>query len=565
MTEGIPEQGTGSSEAPLKQAGLTPQQLRDTYAFLRAAGQVINNSSLYGPTHKITTRSLDDSYKQLAQLLEAAPRINLSVVDGELLVEGKPIELKNPFINLLADRLDAVGVSGFSLMQGLPEVEYKKLMEVLMSPKPEDTGGDFADLVEKLQLEHVFAERVRYERVSESETVTEKEDEEKASQRAVAEAMVEQIMAFLKGEAGVSPDDVAKPLTEMASDAERLANLIMEAAAVRQQQSGLAEGESLADIVVGCLRRTFEGLVRDPASRTKKGKNAVKKIMLLLEKTVLDKLHAIAKEADPSLDEAIAGVVDEMIGDLEIESLTAEYVKKRHAMEETEKRVLRYLQAHGDDPTMTSELQERLAEAGLTPEGWKELVVKSGKAGESMAGAAGSGAGGEGGAPGADAVSLGVLAMLLSELDQMMTSVTDPHAVGNKLVEIGQHAQDVANLAARRLEDLRTVLQQEDDLLVGMDEASRTKVKMSRAALMELLAEIVQELCQSLSAINCAVGMTLAGHIGDINEDQKQVLSVAATCGHRLDDLLDRLIEIVGLPKGLQPDKEKVYGPGYKG
>jgi hypothetical protein len=564
MTDNDPVKDVGEGRSTPAAAGLTPQQLRDTYAFLRAAGQVINNSSLYGAAHKITLGSLNDSYKQLAQLLQGVERINLSVVDGELLVEGKPIELKNPFINLLADRLDSVGVSGFSLMQGLPEAEYKKLMEVLMSPKPEDTGGEFADLVEKLQLEHVFAERVRYERVSESETVTEKEDEGEAAQRAVAEAMVEQIMAFLKGEAGISPDEVARSLTDMASDAERLANLIMEAAAVRQQQSGLSEGESLADIVVGCLRRTFEGLVRDPAARTKKGKNAVKKIMLLLEKTVLDKLHAIAKEADPSLDEAIAGVVDEMIGDLEIESLTAEYVKKRHAMEETEKRVLHYLQAHGDDPTMANELQERLVEAGLTPDGWKELVVKSGKLPET-APAAAPGGGEGGGAVGTDAVSLGVLAMLLSELDQMMTSVTDPHAVGNKLVEIGQHAQDVANLAARRLEDLRSVLQQEDEILVDMDETSRAKVKMSRAALMELLAEIVQELCQSLSAINCAVGMTLAGHIGDINEDQKQVLSVAATCGHRLDDLLDRLIEIVGLPKGLQPDKEKVYGPGYKG
>ncbi len=560
MTEGNPSGNAEPGPVQAAQAGLGQKQLLDVYAFLRAAGQTINNSSLYGPTHKITVKSVSDSFAQLTQLLSVVPRINLSVVNGELLVEGKPIELKNPFINLLADRLDSVGVSGFSLMQGMSESEYKKLMEVLMSPKAEDTGGDFADLVEKLQLDHVYAERVRYERVSDSEVVAEKEDEQQATQRAMAEAMVEQIMAFLKGEAGVTPDQVSQSLTEMASDAERLANLIMEAAAVRQQQSGLSEGESLADIVVGCLRRTFEGLVRDPAARTKKGKNAVKKIMLLLEKTVLDKLHSIAKETDPSLDEAIAGVVDEMIGDLEIEQLTAEYVKKRQALEDTEKRVLRYLHTHADDPAMAGELQERLAEAGLTPDGWKELVVKSKS--ETVAPAP---AASEGGSSGTDPVSLGVLAMLLSELDQMMANVTDPHAVGNKLVEIGQHAQQVADHAARRLEDLKNVLQQEEELLVNMDESNRSQVRMSRAALMELLAEIVQELCQSLSAINCAVGMTLAGHIGDINEDQKQVLSVAATCGHRLDDLLDRLIEIVGLPKGLQPDKEKVYGPGYSG
>lgn len=558
MVENAPEDkrlAASQSSASL----LTREQLLEVYAFLRTAGQVINNSSLYGPSHKITERSLHDSYGQLAKLLETVSRVNLSVVNGELLVEGKPIELKNPFINLLADRLDTVGVSGFSLMKGLAESEYRKLMDVLMSPKPEDEGGDFADVVEKLGLEHVFAERVRYERVSEEQTVVGKEEGEAAAQRAIAEAMVEQIMAFLKGEPTVTAEQVAKPLTDLASDAERLANLIMEAAAVRQQQSGLAEGESLADIVVGCLRRTFEGLVKDPAARTKKGKNAVKKIMLLLEKIVLDKLHAIAKETDPSLDEAIAGVVDEMIGDLEIESLTAEYVRKRQALEETEERVLKYLRKHGSDPELAGDLQQRLTEAGLTPEGWQELVVKSAK--ESFAERAESTAArGAGGTGGPDSVSLGVLAMLLSELDQMMANVTDPHAVGNKLVEIGHHAERVADIAAKRLEELKTILQEEDEVLIDMDELHRSRVKMSRAAMMELLAEIVQELCQSLSAINCAIGMTLAGHIGDINEDQRQVLGVAATCGHRLDELLDRLISIVGLPRGLQPDKESVYG-----
>jgi signal transduction histidine kinase len=161
-------------------------------------------------------------------------------------------------------------------------------------------------------------------------------------------------------------------------------------------------------------------------------------------------------------------------------------------------------------------------------------------------------------------VSVGVLAMLLSELDEMMQSVANPRALSSKLSEIGQKAQEVASVAEQRIEDFGKVLQQEDEVLIGLDEAQQAQVKMSRQSMVELLAEIVQELCQSLSAINCAVGMTLAGHIGDINEDQRQVLNVAATCGHRLDELLDRIIEIVGLPKGLQPDKEKVYGAGYE-
>jgi hypothetical protein len=78
--------------------------------------------------------------------------------------------------------------------------------------------------------------------------------------------------------------------------------------------------------------------------------------------------------------------------------------------------------------------------------------------------------------------------------------------------------------------------------------------------MMDLLAEIAQELVQFLSAINCAVHMTLGGLIGTINQDQREVLGVASDCGNRLAGLLKRLIQIVGLPKSLHPDKDRVYG-----
>ncbi|OQA26290.1 MAG: hypothetical protein BWY59_01440 [Verrucomicrobia bacterium ADurb.Bin345] len=548
---------TGESPSTASKSGAEPinaELMRDIGNFLRTAGQSINNSALYGASHKITVRSMTDSYNLLVSILARQPRINLSVVDGELLVEGRQVELKNPFINIFADKLAAAGVTGFSLLEGMPETEFQKLMSLLLSAKGEGDSVDFADQVEKSQLQFIQAERVKYEKITESETVVGKEDEEA---RVVAAAAVEQIMAFLKGDTGVAPEDVAHDLSSLASDADRLANLIMEASAIRQQQSGIAEGESLADIVVGCLRRTFEGLVKDPGARSKKGKNAVKKIMLMLEKTVLDKLHAISEQADPQLDEAITGAVEEMIGDLEVDTLTADYVRKRKALEETEERVLKYMKSHADS-SLSDELEDRLTDAGLTPDGWRELVVKSGAE-------YGTGAGrGAGGGSGTDPVSVGVLAMLLSELDEMMASVANPHALSSKLAEIGQKAQEVASVAEQRIEDFGKALQKEDEVLIGLDEAQQAKVKMSRQSMTELLAEIVQELCQSLSAINCAVGMTLAEHIGDINDDQRQVLNVAATCGHRLDELLDRIIEIVGLPKSLQPDKEKVYGAGYE-
>ncbi|MBN1268294.1 MAG: hypothetical protein JXB04_01795 [Kiritimatiellae bacterium] len=526
---------------------MPPEMLEKLVDLLRQMGQVINNAALYGPAHKITSRSMHDCFASLVQLLESWPRINLSIVEGDLLVEGKPAGLKNPFVNILAGKLSELEISGFSLLRGMSKEEFYNLMELLITAKPAE-GAGFADAVTQRGLQHVHAERVKYARVTEGAVVVEEEDAAAAEAAAAAGVAVEQIMAFLKGDVGVKAEQIASGLHKVSSDADQLAGLIMEAAAVRQRPGGVDGGESLADIVVGCLRRTFTGLMKDPTAKSITGKKNIKKTMLVLEKTVLDKLHAISGE-DPEADAAIDAAIEEMIDDLEIDQLSSEYAKRRKALEKTESRVMRYIKAHEGEQEAEVNLQEKLAEAGVTPDGWRELVVKTRK--EPMA--TGRGEMDQG------IAGVGVLAVLLNELDDMMASMPDPRALGQKVAQLGDRVNDLADGTEQKIEKLDEKMKAEDEALAGIGETEKSKAKLSRKALMELLAEIVQELCQSLSAINCAVGMTLAGHIGDLNDEQREVLGVASNCARRLDQLLERLFEIVGLPTSLTPKKDIVY------
>jgi len=52
-----------------------------------------------------------------------------------------------------------------------------------------------------------------------------------------------------------------------------------------------------------------------------------------------------------------------------------------------------------------------------------------------------------------------------------------------------------------------------------------------------------------------AIEMTAAGFLGPVSEQQKETLELGVESGERVNQLLARLIEIVGVPKGLAPDK----------
>lgn len=497
--------------------------------FLKAAGQATNFGLLYGAHHKLTAEALNACYAELEQLLGRHPRVNLAFVGDQLRINGQVVVAKLPLVRVFLDKLKALRITAISLTRGITWSEFERLMDLIIRTRPSKDAEAFQRLLAEQDLAHVRSERVRLELVSESQEIVEKTE---APPPKLTSEEITQIVAFLKGEIAAS-EPLEKKLEEAASDADRLAELILEAAAVRQRVEDLVEVETLADVVVGCLRRTFEGLVRRPSAKTQKGKIALKKTVLMLEKKVLDRLRQVMRKADQNLDAAVAEAVEEMVSDMEVENLVQEYARKKQGLDKVEARILRTIRTHGADSETAQELRARLEETGLLPTGWQQLVARSGAA--KAAGVA------------PDPMALGVLALLLGEMDSLMAGVTDPRALGNKLAEIGQKAQEASLVVQERIEELGRAVQH------AARAAEKTKAEMPPREVANLLAEIAQELIQFVSAINCAVAMLLKGLLGTITPEQRQVLNVASDCGQRLGDLLGRLVEIVGLPEGLHP------------
>ncbi|HIE10226.1 MAG TPA: hypothetical protein EYP62_01265 [Kiritimatiellae bacterium] len=551
MTPPEKETPSGQPSSPAEpgksaEARVSPQQVHE---FLRLAGRAISNATLYGPHHPLAVAAADDCYRAFDVMMKPVSRVNISMAEKDLLIEGKPADARNPFIRLLADRLRSLEVAGFSLLRGMPHEEFVRFIEILATPPPEDEGPD--GLLRRMQqkdLRYVLAERVRYERVTESQAVVDREEEETVRRTL---PMVQQVLAFLKGDTDRMERESLKTMENAADDADRLAELIMEAAAVRQRATGLAQGETLADIVIGCLRRTFDGLLATRHGSTQKGRRMIRKTLLLLEKEILDRLRGVAGELSAAELEAISETVNDMVEQLDVDSLAGEYVKRMSALKKAEGRIRRYIKRRGqgalspDDP-----LAQSLMQSGLSPEGWSRLVIStihpSAPAGTELQIPSG----------------IGALAALLEELDELMKA---PERGADDLRQvmdrIGTEVERAADRTEARIGELEKKLASEEEMLIGVEEAERQKIRLSRREMLELLAEIAQELAQSLSAINCAVGMLLARHLGDISNDQQDVLQVAARCGQRLDRLLARLVEIVGLPSGLTPEKDRAYTP----
>jgi len=536
--------------------------VKDAEGLIRAIGLVFSNTFLYGAQHGVTTKALEDCYTRLGGALAETGEVMFQITDAGVTVNGEPVELKNPLARMFVTHLTEINVNNFTIARGLSHEKFAQLMEI-MNAKPEELQqlGGFAAFAASVGITEIKVRKVTIQHVEEGEEVVDKS--EIAEKEAVVEAAksVETIMAFLRGEVNSDDPALQAGLQNAPPDAKKLGELILRAAEIKRaaETSG---GENFADIVVGCLRRVHEGMAKSPAARSQKGKKALSKSLMLLEKEVLDKMREMAGKTVPADEETIHDVVEELTDELAVDGLASEYMKRRDAIESSENRILRYIKKKGLESLDETDLQERLAESGLTPEGWQELLVKS----RAAAGGGGGGGGGDGGAgPGGAAAglaALGNIAMLLAELEKRVeTSKATGEAakVEDIAKNVGMQVSQATQATETKIDNLGKEIEMDQETIDRIEKeaaGSGSGLHMPRRKLLSTLAEIGQELCQPLSVVNCSLEMMMSQNIGSITPQQRSIVELAATSAERLRVLVEDLKGICGMPDTMSPDDE---------
>ena len=514
-----------SDVKPTAPAGPPPAGVAEGEAFVRTLGRALMDSTLYGLHHGVTIAAMERCFAALSAALTASPRIDIGVGKDSMVVNGQPLNVKNPLVSACAQRIAARRITGFAVKQGMNADELVKLISFLSELRRGDEPEREGDrTLTELGLAHVATTRVVVTQVTGDEEIVVKRDGAPPPEETAPSS--EEILAFLQGEAPPSDLNMLKAIVEASSDPGQLAQMIMDATAKRMTQAGAAGAVPLADAIVGCLRRTFSGLRADPSARTQKGKARLRKALGLLEQRLLQELKTSSVEGHGQAEQAVADAISEMQEELQIDELVGQYRKKTESAEESESRILRFMKKRGLEELSEIGLRDRLVAEGLPPDSWDRLVARSGLS-----------------RSGADS---GVLTGLLAQLTQQVDGAADEQVV----VTLRKVQSEVNAVAARTEQKIRELAATKTEKADGAPGA--------RKDYRGLLSEIVQELCQPLAVVNCTIDMLSISRVGELNRLQKQAIDLAAESAKRLRVLIDKLLEVSGVPLALQPDRQKI-------
>jgi hypothetical protein len=504
-----------------------PDELRP---ILISLGRGLGTVAVYGTDHPSVEQIIDQTFQSLQTALQHRRSVSLGIFNGSLTVEEEPVIARDVPVRTLEKRLAAMKVSHLALTKGLDRNELKKLLAALCSP----TDAQMKETLSAAGLSHVEMSDVKYVALRDGEQKTGRSaggpggnasgSGGSASDSDIAPVKVSQIVAFLKGE-GTS--DSTSDIKEMLSDPERLGQMIMEAASVRQMMTSLADGESLADIVVGCLRRTYTGLRKEAEFQSTQGKVNLTKAMMLLEKNVLDKIHAALGAQHPEIDRRIFDAIREMEEEQQFEMLTAHYFDQRRKLEKVEDRLVDSIRRNG--PEKAAEMAEDLE---ISPKDWQKLMIKA------DVGRSGGGIGMGGG------LDMGALALVLEKMDALMSieAGATPEQIKSAVHDTGDSLNNYANRIETRIQELEGQVELHKKTGRTVEDHAE---HLSREDLMEEVSKLTLALLQPLTVVNASVEAALRHAELEI---QKDLLNLANESGRRMQALTKRLMTLVGYP-----------------
>lgn len=492
------------------QAQPSPELKQDVLALLRVMGQSLNMVLLYGLNHKVATASLEVSFAVATRFMESHGPIHFSIEGPLLLVNGVTTE-ESPMAANFTTRLTGLNLLSFIIQPGFPLDEYRKFFTVLLTPPSKLGDRDGAALVQSLGFNHVQTKTFLYKRVSGDEPVAEPPATQAPAPDKPAPPAgpdIDGIVSFLSDSPGGNAERAMGDIRALANEPEKLAAVILKTA---EQRAGTAlpeDRDAVSRLLIGAIQKIVEQILNDPALRTQKGRKHIKRSLLLLEKALAGRLPELAGE---NAARTITARLTELAEDLDLDELAIQYVKGRRTAGKAGEKLGRLIERISDDPAQLEDLHQHLIREGLTPEGWQELTGKHA---------------GTGGTVAPDVQDL--ITETARQLS-LLSRITDRHI--------------------NRLEEK-----------LGTEERPR---QPSRKDVLEILAELTQEISQPLTIVNGTVALIRSLRAGPLTAPQLELLGMVAESGDRMAQLVDSLMRMAGTPTALTPD-QAILGAAYQ-
>ncbi len=336
--------------------------------------RALTNVEMFSADHPVSKHGIDLAFQYLRKILDQYQEdVVISVAGNTIVLDGLPLEERNPLVSKLARRFDDVHINNIFFEPAVTAEEFHELYRILgKGPKTVNAEGGFAELLKKSSIRHIHLKDISYVMVTGDEKVVSKDAKVVEGEPVAGVSMDSDIVKYMLGRILEKADEQKWLINEIKNNPGKMAEMItsgIDLAMSRAEMGHNTEGE--IGTLINNIRIVGQQLVEQDSGDSKdRGEEDVEKALLTLENELrLRSSKLMSSKVAAGFVNEILGVVTSYSDQVRTKQISDEFLKGEKSLKKTE-RLLRKMAPEGDrkEKSVVVKVADEIVKRGMSEE-----------------------------------------------------------------------------------------------------------------------------------------------------------------------------------------------------
>ena len=339
----------------------------------------ITQVEVFAPTHPLSRKAVASAFEWIAGMFERRKEpIVLSVSDKKLILDGIPLEDKNPLVAKLGAKLDAFHITNLFIEPGLTAGELQTFYDIIgRGGRVVAEQGGLPKLLADAALPHLGLRDVSYVMVTDGQRVVDRDTPLAADKLPGGLKADADIVRFMIGKVLGKAEEQQWLLSEIKNNPDRMAGLIAEGIelATSRAEMGMEDKGNATETLISNIKLVAAGLTQARDQGDLVTASELEKTILSLENEVRLRSSKLmsGKIAQGFLNEILA-LVTSYSDRIRARQITDEFLKGENNLKRAEKLLRQLAPRTEKKEDFLARIRALLIERGMAPEDVERLA-----------------------------------------------------------------------------------------------------------------------------------------------------------------------------------------------
>ncbi len=340
----------------------------------------LTNVDMFSADHPVARHGIDQAYAWLRQMLdEWGEPVIISVAGAAILLDGLPLEERNPLVNKLARRFDEVHINNIFFDPPLSLDEFREFYRLLgRGSKAINAEGGFGDLLQNSTvIRNIHLKDVSYVMVTGDEKIVSKDAHVVEPDEIAGVSTESDIVKYMVTKLLEKADEQKWLINEIKNNPTKMADMITQGIDLAMSRAELGrDTESGIGTLINNIRLVGEQLLQEQKEDDSSGgREDLERALLALEREMkLRSSKLMSSKVATGFVNEIMSVVTTYADRVRAKQISDEFLKGERSLKQAEQLLRKLAPDEQDQKDTLLRLADQLVQRGMTEEDIKKML-----------------------------------------------------------------------------------------------------------------------------------------------------------------------------------------------